>query len=558
MSQRKAQGPHKSQRRSIDLQAVQGIVERARTLGLSADDCDSLTSVVDTLAFLTRELEAKGASVQKLRRLLFGPDEEKPSAAPGKPPAPPPAPPAGDGAGPSGGAPEPPKRAKPKGHGRNGAAAFKGATKVKVAHASLHSGEHCPSCQRGKVYDVGEPGVLVRIRGTAPFAATVYEQERLRCNLCGKVFTAAPPEGVGDKKYDESVAAMVGQFCYGAGFPFFRIEKLQAAMGVPLPASTQWDLVDEAADNMEPAFDELVRQAAQGEVLHNDDTAGKVVALMGEGRKNSPEAAELGEDRKGVHTTGIVSKVSGHAVALFFTGPKHAGENLADVLAERLARLPPPIQMCDAEARNTAGDFESILANCLTHGRRQFKDVEESFPDECGYVLSALRKVYRHDARARNETMTNTQRWRWHRRHSGPVTRRLKGWLRSKLRNHDVEPNSGLGQAMAYMLRHWKALTLFLRVPGAPLDNNVVERALKRAILHRKNSLFYKTMNGARVGDLHMSLIHSAELNGVNPFDYLVALQRHHERVAQIPKAWMPWNYRAALDGMTSGGTQAA
>ena len=102
------------------------------------------------------------------------------------------------------------------------------------------------------------------------------------------------------------------------------------------------------------------------------------------------------------------------------------------------------------------------------------------------------------------------------------------------------------------MRKHWDALTLFLREPGAPLDNNICERALKKAILHRKNALFYKTENGARVGDLFMTLIHTAELHGTNPFDYLVALQRHHEPVTKTPTQWMPWNYAEVLASLTS------
>ncbi len=98
------------------------------------------------------------------------------------------------------------------------------------------------------------------------------------------------------------------------------------------------------------------------------------------------------------------------------------------------------------------------------------------------------------------------------------------------------------------MQRHWTELTLFLREAGAPLDNNIVERMLKKAILHRKNSLFYKTMNGAAVGDLFMSLIHTCELNRVNPFDYLTELQRHAEQLRANPSAWMPWNYRVTLE----------
>jgi hypothetical protein len=120
---------------------------------------------------------------------------------------------------------------------------------------------------------------------------------------------------------------------------------------------------------------------------------------------------------------------------------------------------------------------------------------------------------------------------------------RLHAWMRQQLDTNQVEPNSGLGQAMGYMIRHWEPLTLFLRQPGAPLDNNVCERALKMAILHRKNSLSYKTLNGARTGDLFMSLIHTCRLNAVNPFDYLMAIANHASAVKLIPKTWLPWNY---------------
>jgi hypothetical protein len=124
---------------------------------------------------------------------------------------------------------------------------------------------------------------------------------------------------------------------------------------------------------------------------------------------------------------------------------------------------------------------------------------------------------------------------------------RLETWFGAMLAEKRVEPNSGLGKAIAYAQKRWGRLTLFLRVEGAPLDNNVCELMLKRAILHRKNSLFYKTQNGARVGDLFMSLIATAKLAKADPFDYLTELQRHATEVEQTPSAWMPWNYRETL-----------
>jgi hypothetical protein len=111
---------------------------------------------------------------------------------------------------------------------------------------------------------------------------------------------------------------------------------------------------------------------------------------------------------------------------------------------------------------------------------------------------------------------------------------------------------TSLGKAFSYLQRHWNELTLFLRVKGAPLDSNAVERALKKAILHRKASLFFHNANGARVGDLYMSLIHTAELNGQNPFQYLMALLRNSEAVGQNPQQWLPWNYTETLQRLNA------
>ena len=172
------------------------------------------------------------------------------------------------------------------------------------------------------------------------------------------------------------------------------------------------------------------------------------------------------------------------------------------------------------------------------------------FPVECDYLLETLGAVYKHDADAK--AMSPLERLKYHQEHSGPVMEGLDKWLKAQFEEKRVEPNSGLGDAVAYMTKHWQALTLFLRVPGAPLDNTAAERGLKRAIMHRKNSMFYKTQEGARVGDLYMSLIHSAELNGANPFDYLVELQRNHVLVEENPEEWLPWNYRETLAGLAS------
>ena len=500
-----------------------------------------LKAAIRTLSYVTELLENREATLQSLRRLLCRARSEKTDAVLEQACIP---------SSPTQGEPEAKETAKKPdiGHGRNGAQAYHGACHVQVSHLSLHQGDRCPECQRGKVYPLKEPGLLVRMRGQVPIAATVYELEKLRCNLCGEVFTANPPDGVGEEKYDATAASMIALLRYGSGFPWNRLADLEESLGIPLPVATQCEIVVEAAATMQPAMEELIRQAAQGEVLYNDDTSMPVLALRNAGLDHEEGDAV---ERTGVFTSGIVSTAQKQTIALFFTGRQHAGENLADVLQRRAAELAPPLQMCDALSRNLPKlpeKLQVIVGYCLAHARRRFVEVTPNFPEPCRHVLEQLGKIYGNDAVAREQTMTPEERLRFHQRQSASVMDQLHIWLTAQFAEKKVEPNSGLGVAMRYLLKHWERLTLFLRQPGAPLDNNICERALKKAILHRKNSLFYKTENGAHVGDLFMSLIHTCELSDANPFDYLTQLQLHAGELARNPSQWMPWNYPATLE----------
>jgi transposase len=527
----------------VPMEELEKVLERARKEPLDEEGYAKLKASLETLGYLVQLVENKDTTIHRLRQILFGSSTEKTSQVL----------PAEDVARPAGNPTVNPKappektiEEKSKGHGRNGAEAYSGAEKVQVAHESLKPGERCPHCQKGKVYHQAQPGVLVRVVGQAALKATVYELEKLRCNLCSEVFTAKAPAGVGPEKYDETSASMIALLKYGSGLPFHRLERLQGNLGIPLPAATQWEIVKEITGVLKPAYQELIRQAAQGEVVHNDDTTMKILAMR-PARAPTEECAEEKSERTGVFTSGIVSTREGRRIALFFTGRKHAGENLAEVLSQRAPELGPPIQMCDALSRNPPKEFQVILANCMAHGRRKFTEVAENFPEECRYVLEQLREVYQNDALAREQAMSPERRLHFHQVESGPRMKDLETWFKKQFAERKVEPNAGLGQAILYMQKHWNKLTLFLRQAGAPLDNNIVERALKMAILHRKNALFYKTQNGARVGDLFMSLIYTCQLCGANAFDYLTELQKHRRELFRNPSEWMPWNYRITL-----------
>ena len=540
----------------VDSRQLEEVLRRAERT-LEAEDYRLLRAIAESYVYVAELVEDQNASMRRLRQLFFGERSEKTEAIVGRntealqdaaiaeeietdretrietaaaDEAPP---------------------ARSRGHGRNGADAYGGAERIQVPHPSLTAGDACPACGAGTVYEKA-PGVLVRITGGPPLAATVYQLQKLRCHLCGQVFTAPAPAEAGRDKYDATAGSMIGLLKYGSGLPFNRLDGLQGHLEIPLPASTQWDIVRAVATDIAPVFAELIRQAAQGSVLHNDDTTVKILEFMGARARQAALAddgaggdpPEKHQDRRGLYTSGVVALCDGHRVALFFSGRPHAGENLATVLEQRAAELPPPVQMCDALSRNLPGELQTILANCLAHARRQFVEVYDRFPEPCRHLLEALAAVYRNDALARQQGLSPEARLQLHQARSGPVMQELHAWLTRQLDERLAEPNSPLGGAIRYMLKHWDKLTLFLRQAGAPLDNNLCERALKKAILHRKNALFYRTQNGARVGDLFMSLIYSCHLNEANPFDYLTQLQRHREQVTASPQLWMPWNYR--------------
>jgi len=537
----------------LDMDRLDEILRRVETQELRADDYATIRTVIESYVDLFYAVGDRNTTIARLRKMLFGASTEKTAAVIAQQPADgdqgtevPTSTPEGQG--------DSPKSSQGEGHGRNGALAYTGAEKIEVPHPTLQPGDLCPDCSKGTVYETGRAGVLVRLVGQPPVGAKVYYLQKLRCNLCGKVFTAAPPESVGEERYDATVGSTIALLKYGSGMPFNRLERLQGTVGVPLPASTQWDIVHDLAEHAEPAFEELVRQAAQGDVVYNDDTTARILEYMGRRAKELAMAEgsakggkKKASERKGLFTSGIVSTREGRRIALFFTGRQHAGENLTDVLRRRAADLAAPIQMCDALSRNVPAELETLLAHCLAHGRRQFVDVADRFPEECRHVLEAIAVIYRNDALAHQRELSPEARLEFHQAQSGPTMTGLQAWLARQFDDRLVEPNSALGEAITYMLKHWEKLTLFLRVPGAPLDNNICERVLKKAILHRKNALFYKTNRGAHVGDIFMSLIHTAELCGADAFGYLTELERHAAEVAASPQAWMPWNFGQTL-----------
>lgn len=550
---------------AVSADKVQDILRRLEPL-MEPDEHAVLESLYGSYLHLTLALSEKTATLARLRR-TFGiktserlePSSLDPAPASQE---------AGADAAPTSAAPVPdaPAEASPPeadasskddapkkrpNHGRRPAADYK-ADNIDVKHPELEPGRSCPECGDGVLYLLRKKAPVLQFVGQPAIRAKAWTTETLRCANCGVCFSSELPEDGKGPKYTNSAIVTIAYLHYILGMPLERFAQWQGDLGVPLPASNQWSMLDAACGKLTCIFLCLKAIAARASLLHLDDTNMRILELVGKRRLAAIEVGHIKDPtRTGIYTTGVLA-IGGLAppVALFFTGVNHAGENLEHLLDLRPPDLDKPVVMTDALNRNvlTRVAERVIQANCMSHGRRGVFDQLESFPAAVRHVLEELAKVFVLDAAAKKEGLTPEQRLELHQRKSGAVLGRLRRWIRTKLyREKTIEPNSDLGRALKYIVKHWGKLTLFLRRPGVPLTNNICERLLKVAIRYRKNSSFYRAVRGAEVGDHFMSLFQTAKLNGVDPMAYLQALLDNAGQVAEDPERWLPWNYTAAL-----------
>ncbi|TFG41654.1 MAG: IS66 family transposase [Syntrophobacterales bacterium] len=521
----------------VDEQELQALAQRVADRKIEDTDWSILHRYLLLFLKLSQVFQYGRIRMRKISRMLFGKRTEKEKKKKEKdPPGNPPQSVAGGET-----PPGPEKESKPddaqldqdrkkgKGHGRRAADAYQNAETIHCPICHNKAGELCPACQQGRLRQMPEE-IVVRFTGSPTVTALKYGRERVRCDTCGQIYKAELPEKAGDEKYDASAKASIVMSKYGSGVPFYRLGMQQEQQLVPLPPSTQWQLVEESADSILPVYLELERHVARAELIFIDDTPNLVL-----------------ESGKKEHTTGVVAKTGERWVTLYLTGTDQAGKKISVLLEARPPGLPPPLQMSDALAGNQQDVILVLISLCMVHARRHFFEIKEFYPEVCNPVLEAIRQVFKHEREIKNLQLNAAARLVYHQEHSQPLLERMKGWLLNQMDQQLIEPNSPLGKAVKYLKKHWDGLMGFCRHEGAPLDNNPVERALKLPIQNRKNAYFFKTSHGADVGCLLMSMIKTASQAGTSPFAYLQALLQHRSVLRQDPGLWLPWNYRAQL-----------
>lgn len=444
------------------------------------------------------------------------------------------------------------KKSAKKGHGRIAADAYSGAKVMDVEHDTLIPGGECPDvyCD-GRLYEMSEPGVVMRVTGGQLATATRFNLQKLRCSICETIYTAKLPKEVGDKKYDNTFISMLMLNKYFMSIPYYRQENLQRALGIPLPASTQSELISEQRDVLKALYDAFCFDAAQAKGFSIDDTSAKVLEQIQKSKKDKKET-------KACFTTGIVSVHDDHLSYIYMTDKDTAGKSLAPFFDLRNEALDIPYVMSDALSANIPNNTSKslyILCYCLTHARRQFYDLPDGYDDLSDRVIDLIGKIYDNEAHAK--TLSAEARLTYHQEHSQPIMAELKQFLEAQAL--EFEPNSIAGKAINYMLKRWTELSQFYRYLNVPMDTNIVERALKLIIQTRKSSLFYKTLKSAELASYIQTALYSAAQNNINPYEYMTAILTHKTKVIASASDWLPWRYHKTMESLAeSNGRQGS
>mgnify|MGYP003578325546 CR=1 FL=1 len=562
----------------INPSEVETLIKKIEQTTLSEQDKRMITRLLRTLLYVVGLLQEKKVTLLKLKEMVFGKKSEKMKRGEGEKGEPKDGPEKGVQEGGKGDGSQTPKSEKLEetegekpgrkpGHGRRPSSEYPGARKVHCRHQQLVSGIRCSrqNC-RGKVYR-DKPHQFIQFTGQPAIQATQYEQEVVRCRECGAVYEAPLPEGVSPKKWDETGDASIVIERHAKYTPSHRTAKMQQMCGIPLPESVQSERCREVAEVLEPIYERMKQEAADGKVFYIDDTPVRIMELVKENKereqeKKEQEKKEEGKEkvkeksrkrkrkkkkereRVGIQTSGVLVELhSGAKVALYFNGRQHAGENIEDIYQLRDPGLNLPMQMSDALACNFCGERERIVCKCLVHARRKFVEIRRTYPEACDYVVEQIGKIYRNEKQA--DGLRDEERLAYHQEHSGPVMAELKQWMDEQMVEKKVEPNSSLGKAIDYFLTHYEGLSAYLRYAGAPLDNNASERILRSVVIIRKNSYGYKTNRGAKTAAIIQSVIQTCQLNGTNVWQYLVLVLRRSTAVREKPEEFLPWNYKS-------------
>lgn len=315
---------------------------------------------------------------------------------------------------------------------------------------------------------------------------------------------------------------------YVQHMPLYRQEKASAHWGAQLSRKTMSDWVESVAEWLKPIYNYMRKELLESGYMQADETPVKFID------------PDIKKGKSGQGWLWAISRPGGNVVFDWRLTRRH-GE-----LTSLLRGYKGLLQSDAYGAYQDYGKNDGvILLGCMAHARRKFHNALQSAPRESALVLRLIGKLYAHEETSRqaqhNPAQRNELRQDEH--------RRLHKWLRIviKISARRALPRSALGQACAYALKHWDALTRYLDHPEAEIDNNLMENAIRPSALGKKNFLFIGHPGAGQKSAIIYSIVVSCQRHGIDPLAYikdvltrLPTMTNQDDLRPLLPSNWQP------------------
>ena len=309
--------------------------------------------------------------------------------------------------------------------------------------------------------------------------------------------------------------------------PLYRQEGIFARAGLAIPRSTLAAWVGTCGVQLQPLADALRQVLTSRAVLHADETP---VAMLAPGK---------GKTHKAYIWSYGTTEFDPIKAVLYDFAEGRSGEHARRVLNGWTGTL-----VCDDYAGYKALFQHRVTeAGCMAHARRKFHDLwanhKSTLAKEALDLFGAL-----YDVERSARELDADQRHRLRQMRSKPITDTMLEWL--TLHRRRATDGTAIAKAIDYSLGRWVALTRFLDNGALPIDNNWIENRIRPIALGRSNWLFAGSLRGGQRAAAAMSLIQSAKLNGLDPYQYLrdvlERLPTHpNSRIEELlPHRWAP------------------
>jgi transposase len=355
-------------------------------------------------------------------------------------------------------------------------------------------------------------------------------RNKYACPCCdGYIKVAEKPKQIIEKSIaSPGLVAHVVTQKFVDGMPLYRQSESLKRQNIFLDRTNLANWTIKYGCDMQPLINLMLERIRQQNVLHIDETTVQVLC-------------EPGRSAQSKSYMWVMASFNQQPATVFYYAPSRSSEIAQQLLADSQAAF-----MADGYPGYNALEQTHKRLGCWAHARRKFIEAQKLQPKgkvgKADQALSYIQKLYAIERNIKDHPID--EKYRIRQLESKPIIDKIQEWMQKSLAQ--ISHQSEIGKALNYLNNQWPSLVRYLDNGEYPIDNNLIENAIRPFAIGRKNWLFAQSQAGARASANLYSLIETAKLNKLNPYEYLrkVFTEIPSAQSLEDIEALLPWNIK--------------